>query len=141
MRGGIDILFTFAKRLEKMMLMEKIRCTLCLGSNTEAEKNVEKARAMLSSLLPDIQWEEARWTEPVDFPYPALFLNQMATFHTEKRRDELRQCLKDIERQCGRLPEDKAQGIVRMDIDLITYGEEKLKEVVFFSPRLQHIGR
>lgn len=86
---------------------------------------------MLATLLPDILWEEARWTEPVDFPYPALFLNQLAAFHTEKTRDELRQSFKAIERQCGRLPEDKAQGIVRMDIDLLTYGDEKLKELPF----------
>ncbi len=82
---------------------------------------------MLTSLLPDIHWEEARWTEPVDFPNPALFLNQKATFDTRMLRDELRQCFKDIERQCGRLPEDKARGIVRMDIDLLTYGDEVLK--------------
>lgn len=113
--------------------MEKTRCTLCLGSNTEAETNLEKARAMLAGLLPDIRWEEARWTEPVDFPYPALFLNQLATFCTDMTRDRLRQCFKTIERQCGRLPEDKAQGIVRMDIDLLTYGDEQLKGVPFLN--------
>ncbi len=112
--------------------MEKIiHCTLCLGSNTEAENNVEKARKMLTTLLPSIRWEKAQWTEPVNFPYPALFLNQLAIFDTTKTCNELRQCFKNIERQCGRLPKDKAQGIVRMDIDLITYGEKKLKVLPF----------
>lgn len=112
--------------------MEKIiHCTLCLGSNTEAESNVEKARKMLTTLLPGIRWEKAQWTEPVNFPYPALFLNQLAIFDTTKTCNELRQCFKNIERQCGRLPKDKAQGIVRMDIDLITYGEKKLKVLPF----------
>ena len=108
-----------------------VQCALCLGSNTDAESNVEMARKMLNSLLPDIRWEEARWTEPVDFPYPALFLNQMATFTTQMSCDEVRTKFKEIEHQCGRLPEDKAQGIVRMDIDLLTYGEETLKKVPF----------
>ena len=110
---------------------ELTHCTLCLGSNTEAEENLEKARTLLTALLPDIRWEEARWTEPVNFPYPALFLNQLAIFHTVMTRDDLRLCFKDIERQCGRLPDDKAQGIVRMDIDLLTYGQERLKELPF----------
>lgn len=111
--------------------MEKFHCTLCLGSNTEAEKNVAKARVLLTALLPDIRWNEARWTEPVDFPNPALFLNQLATFSTSLSCDEVRHRFKEIERQCGRQPEDKAQGIVRMDIDLLTYGEDTLKKVPF----------
>lgn len=111
--------------------METIRCSLCLGSNTEAERNVKKVRTILTELLSNICWDEARWTEPVDFPYPALFLNQTASFDTEMTCDQLRQCFKEIERQCGRMPEDKAQGIVRMDIDLLTYGKEQLKKVPF----------
>lgn len=118
--------------MNEMNVNEKVvQCTLCLGSNTDAERNVAMAREMLDSLLPDIRWEEARWTEPVDFPYPALFLNQLATFTTQMSCDEVRTKFKEIERQCGRLPEDKAQGIVRMDIDLLTYGEETLKKVPF----------
>ena len=110
--------------------METIRCKLCLGSNTEAEKNVEKARRMLNDFLPDIRWGEARWTEPVNFPYPALFLNQMAEFDTMMPRDEVILKFKEIERLCDRLPDDKAKGIVRMDIDLLTYGDERLKEEI-----------
>lgn len=110
--------------------MESICCTLCLGSNTEAEKNVEKARKMLTALLPDISWGEAKWTEPVNFPYPTLFLNQQATFHAQKNRDEICQCFKKVERECGRLPEEKAQGIVRIDIDLLTYGNEQVKKAI-----------
>jgi len=107
-----------------------IQCTLCLGSNTDAQANVEKARAMLTTLLPGICWKKARWTEPVDFPTPSLFLNQLGIFSTTMPCDEVRHCFKEIERLCGRLPEDKAKGIVRMDIDLLTYGNEKLKESV-----------
>lgn len=108
-----------------------MHCTLCLGSNTDAERNLGKARIMLTALLPDICWEEARWTEPVDFPNPALFLNQIASFGTRMSCEELRLHFKEIERQCGRLPEDKGQGIVRIDIDLLTYGEQVLKEAIF----------
>ena len=110
--------------------MKNICCTLCLGSNTEAEKNIEKARKMLTALLPNINWGEAKWTEPVNFPYPALFLNQQATFHTQKSRNEICQSFKKIECECGRLPEEKAQGIVRIDIDLLTYGNEQVKKAV-----------
>lgn len=102
-----------------------------MGSNTEAEKYVDMARKLLNAILPDIRWEEPRWTEPVDFPNPALFLNQLATFPTEMSREELHQCFKEIERQCGRLPEDKSQGIVRIDIDLLNYGGECIKGVPF----------
>lgn len=104
-----------------------MHCTLCLGSNTDAERHVEEARALLTALLPDVRWAEARWTEPVDFPNPALFLNQMASFDTTMSLEKLHHSFKEIERKCGRSPQDKAQGIVRMDIDLLTYGEQVIK--------------
>ena len=111
--------------------MKKVHCTLCLGSNTEAEKNIEMAYRFLNKSLHNINWEKARWTEPVDFPNPAKFLNQKGEFYTTKEMAEIKLIFKNIERECGRLPEDKSQGIVRMDIDLISYGEMKLKELVF----------
>ena len=111
--------------------MMKVHCTLCLGSNREAERNIEMAYKLLNNSLPNINWGKARWTKPVDFPNPALFLNQTAEFYTTKRMDEIKLLFKEIERKCGRLPEDKSQGIVLMDIDLLSYGELKLKEVVF----------
>ncbi len=105
------------------------RCLICLGANTEAEENFRRAHALLGAAFPDsIEWGVRQWTEPVDFPLnPALFLNQEGTLHTSLTAGEVRTIFKEIERQCGRTPHDKAEGIVRMDIDLLRYDDEQLK--------------
>ena len=40
---------------------------------------------------------------------------------------QVRECLKKIERDHGRTPDDKARGIVKIDIDLLCYDGEVLK--------------
>lgn len=108
-------------------------CLLCLGSNTDAEKNFQTARTLLAERFPNaLTWEEARWTEPVNFPLnPAHFLNQTARLETSLTPKELQTLFKEIEKQCGRLPEEKSLGIVRMDIDLITYDGQTIKVLPF----------
>ena len=34
---------------------------------------------------------------------------------------------KELERRCGRIPEDKAQGVVKLDIDLLVFDNKILK--------------
>ena len=51
----------------------------------------------------------------------------MACFHSDLCADEVRACLKAIEREAGRLPEDKPREIVRLDIDLLMCDGRVLK--------------
>lgn len=100
---------------------------LCLGCNADCEKNVRLACRELETFLSDVYWGEARWTQPVDFSNPALFCNRVAFFCTDLEVSEVREQFKRIERLCGRTSSDKANGIVKMDIDLLAFDHRVLK--------------
>jgi 2-amino-4-hydroxy-6-hydroxymethyldihydropteridine diphosphokinase len=51
----------------------------------------------------------------------------VAAVDTDLSREELREMFKQIERSAGRTADDKSHEIVRLDIDLLTYGDELLK--------------
>ena len=61
------------------------------------------------------------------FDSPRMFYNQVACFTTPLTASQVRECLKKIERDHGRTPDDKARGIVKIDIDLLCYDGEVLK--------------
>ena len=53
--------------------------------------------------------------------------NQLAKFSTTLSPDSVHDLFKELERRCGRIPEDKAQGVVKLDIDLLVFDNKILK--------------
>lgn len=56
-----------------------------------------------------------------------MYVNSVAKGQTSLAADDIRQALKEYERNMGRTPEAKAQGIVPIDIDLLSHGDIILK--------------
>ena len=56
------------------------------------------------------------------------FVNALAIAFTDLPEPTVVSVLKDIERQCGRTKEEKSQGIVKLDLDLLLYGNLRRKE-------------
>ena len=108
--------------------MNDYKCILCLGSNTNAEMQMAKAREALLTLFPDIRFSTLQETEAIGSTFHSPFLNQLAVFHTNLSAPAIRKMLKEIEKQAGRQTKDKAQGIVIIDIDLIIHGNRILKK-------------
>lgn len=102
-------------------------CILCIGSNCHPEANLPLARRRLQTLFPGIRFAAERETEPLFFANPARFVNQVATFQTNRPKATVGSQLKAIECEAGRQPGDKLQEQVCLDIDLLTYGNELLK--------------
>lgn len=100
---------------------------VCLGCNVDREKNIGLACRELEAVLSDVYWADSRWTEPVNFPNPAVFCNRVAFFVTDLEAGEVCEQFKRVERLCGRTPSDKANGIVKMDIDLLAFDHRVLK--------------
>ncbi|HIZ91520.1 MAG TPA: 2-amino-4-hydroxy-6-hydroxymethyldihydropteridine diphosphokinase [Candidatus Bacteroides merdavium] len=90
-----------------------------IGSNEGRRQNMLLARRRLSELFADIRFSCEEETAPLYLHRPCRFSNQVACFHSDLCADEVRACLKAIEREAGRLPEDKPREIVRLDIDLL----------------------
>ena len=54
------------------------RVLLCLGSNWDKEKNMERAAEMLRAHFVFIQFSQPVYTEPIDCPLSTTFLNRVA---------------------------------------------------------------
>lgn len=103
------------------------RVILCLGSNLDKEKNMERAAERLRALFVSIRFAEPIYTDAFDCPVPTSFLNQVAIAFSPLAAGEIKERLKEIERSLGRKPEDKGLGRVPIDIDLLCWNEEVLK--------------
>lgn len=94
---------------------------LSLGANYHAEENLPKARKCLEQILFMPYYTNAIWTEPFGGKRPDLYLNQLVKAETELDFDLLTRKLKDIELLLGRTQEERAQGLVRIDLDVLEY--------------------
>lgn len=101
--------------------------TISIGSNERRMENMALARQRLTALFPDIRFSKEEETEPLFFHSLNLFSNQVARFVSGKRVEEVLARLKAIEREAGRLPEEKKREIVRLDIDLLSCDETVYK--------------
>lgn len=107
--------------------MNSESCLICLGSNYDRENHMNAARNALSEAFPNIRFGEELETEAIGEGFFSPFSNQLATFQTSLTTDEIRQRLKIIEQDNGRMPQEKSQGIVKIDIDLLIHGSRILK--------------
>lgn len=102
-------------------------CLICLGSNYGYTTRMKAACASLRQWFPDIRFAPERITQAIGNRFLSPFANQVAEFSSPLPAEEIRRLLKQIEKDNGRAPEDKAHGIVKMDIDLLMYDDQILK--------------
>ena len=107
--------------------MNQHSCILCLGSNSDRHTRMEAARKALAISFPDIRFGREMTTEAIGNTFLSPFSNQLALFKTTFSAEEVRSILKQIEKENGRMPEDKAQGVDKLDIDLLIYDNTILK--------------
>ena len=98
-------------------------CIISLAANCEQEKNLAEAHRRLSQILFSPTYTEAIWTEPFKHPGSPLYLNQLVYAETNLTTEELESELKTIEHAMGRTAEDRQQGIVRIDLDLMQHDD------------------
>lgn len=98
-----------------------------LGSNQDKEKNMAHAVKLLCDYFVSIRFSGAVYTEPVNMLNPSLFLNQVAVAFTEEEPDEIIKYFKSVEKQLGRMPEDKLKENIPIDIDLLQWNDRVLK--------------
>lgn len=98
-----------------------------LGSNQDKEKNMAHAVKLLCDYFVSIRFSGAVYTEPVNILNPSLFLNQVAVAFTEEEPDEIIKYFKSVEKQLGRMPEDKLKESIPIDIDLLQWNDRVLK--------------
>lgn len=108
--------------------MKQHRCLISIGSNTNRDVNIKLAQKELSIHFQDIYLGKEQDTIPIGMSNPAYFTNQLAKCSTTLSIDEVKNIFKKIESQAGRLSDDKMDGIIKLDIDLLIYDNLVLKE-------------
>ena len=107
------------------------RFIISLGSNlcpSEAESNLTKAEIFLSGLFAaDIIFSSHYSTPGVGSGEGKTYLNAVAIGHTSLSAEAIRTSLKDFELRTGRTPEVRALGIVPIDLDLLSLGDNVFK--------------
>lgn len=110
------------------------KCFIGLGSNESTADTLLAARAELQAAFPGIRFGRIRLTQPIDFSSPRTFFNTAAVCDSLFTAEQLKARFKEIERALGRRANDKLQGIVKIDIDLLSYGGRVLKPADWERP-------
>ena len=100
---------------------------LSFGSNIEGRRKVAEASSRLSFFVYDAHATPVIDTEPIGISSAQPFANAMMRGYTALPFHALQSVLKNIERMSGRNAADAAKGIIHLDIDIMQYGERRLK--------------
>lgn len=98
---------------------------ISLASNHEQTQNLAEARRRLEQIVAPDRYSEAIWTDPVGGKGKEQYLNQLLYATTDMDVKQLETTLKKVERQMGRTQEERNQGVVRIDLDLMRYDNQR----------------
>lgn len=112
-----------------------MKVIISLGSNTNQEENIQRAREILSHLIPDATFTEPEWTDPVpEKDRPAgkdKYLNCLVEGHVHLSEKSVIAKLKQLEITMGDNHENHITGHVNIDLDLIQYGDHKVRDIIW----------
>lgn len=114
---------------------------LCIGSNTEPEKNMSLAVSELTRHFPNIRFSSEQLSEPMGVLRPDWFRNRAAKFESDLPYEEVRAITKEIECLAGRTPNEKYQEIIKLDVDILQAGDQRFKEYDWEQPYVQRLLR
>lgn len=100
---------------------------ISIGSNKDKEQNLELCQQLLKAEFGNITFSKTSVTEAYGKTYKDDFLNQLVFIYTDQDKDYTATLLKSIEKKMGRSSEDKKDGKVKIDVDLIVWNNEVLK--------------
>ena len=101
-----------------------IKIIFSIGSNIEQRKNIDEAKRLLKEYVPCIKYSTSLWTDPINI-ISGQFLNCLGITETTLAVDDILNILKRIENACESSHEDHKSGHVKVDIDLLLYGNTK----------------
>ena len=112
-----------------------MKVIISLGSNLNQEANIQRAREILSHLIPDAVFTAPEWTDPIaEKDRPAgteKYLNCLVEGHVHLTERRVIAKLKQLEMSMGDNHESHVKGLVSIDLDLIQYGDHKVRELIW----------
>jgi 2-amino-4-hydroxy-6-hydroxymethyldihydropteridine diphosphokinase len=101
---------------------------IMIGSNYNAETNMELAKEKLSEYFEIVSQSSTLMTKAVGKKYKGDFRNEALSILSDDTSEGTRAMFKQIEKDMGRTHESKAKGEVPIDIDLIFWNEYLVHE-------------
>lgn len=111
---------------------------LALGSNVDADENMQKAMKILMEEINEVSFTPTLRTKAIGMDAPD-FLNAIAYGKTELSIEQITDLCKSIEKGLHRTKKEKDQGLIRMDIDIMQYGEMRLHEEDWERPYIKEL--
>ena len=97
---------------------------IALGTNHLQESNMEEGRKKLGDLLETATFSCNLWTEAIGIVSPP-YLNCLVRGKTRMSLNRLKSTLKSMERTIGDNPEERREGRIHIDLDLLEYDGER----------------
>ena len=101
-------------------MLTEHRIILSLGSNTDATTNIGKVCDILRCQLGNVRFSRVLSTEPIGIGGPC-FLNCLCLATTSLTISEVTEMAKRIEALMGSTHEERMEGRIKIDVDLILY--------------------
>jgi 2-amino-4-hydroxy-6-hydroxymethyldihydropteridine diphosphokinase len=112
---------------------------ISIGTNVEQSINMFMGKQRLEELFHNIQYSSEIWSDAIDLPESDRFLNCLAKVRTVHGLKQVRQALKQVERKCGVSQAMKHAGMVKLDLDILLYGDERFHKEDWERPYIKHL--
>lgn len=99
---------------------------IMLGSNSNADINLELAKDLLSSYFDVVKESSTTTSKPFGKNYHADFWNKALKILSVETKEETIYIFKNIEAEMGRTADSKKSGIIPIDIDLIFWNDNQV---------------
>jgi len=99
---------------------------IMLGSNSNADINLELAKDQLSSYFDVVKESSTTTSKPFGKNYHADFWNKALKILSVETKEETIYIFKNIEAEMGRTVDSKKSGIIPIDIDLIFWNDNQV---------------
>jgi 2-amino-4-hydroxy-6-hydroxymethyldihydropteridine diphosphokinase len=101
---------------------------IMIGSNFNADMNLEIAREKLSEYFEIVSQSSTLTTKAVGKKYKADFVNEAIAILSDDTSEGTKAMFKQIEKEMGRTHESKTKGEIPIDIDLIFWNDNLVHE-------------
>ncbi|MBR5332670.1 MAG: 2-amino-4-hydroxy-6-hydroxymethyldihydropteridine diphosphokinase [Muribaculaceae bacterium] len=102
-----------------------------IGSNSkDCQQQMACAMEHLATLFYEVKVSSVYETPALNGK-DASYLNAVAIAKTDMELSQATSCLKQWEKQCGRTPESKLQGSIPIDLDIVVWNDDVLREKDF----------
>lgn len=112
---------------------------IAMGSNYGQIKNIDYAKNTLLRIFANkCCFSHSVWSEPIGMESDQ-FMNCLCYATTSHAYSQIERALKQIEKRCERSTKNNSLGRITLDLDILQYGDTRLREDDWQRPYIQDL--